>query len=95
MTRGVCPEARKPFELEATVTVAEIVAAQLPGASEAVLARTRVAISHRGQFQIIPQARTLNGAVDSFSPRSSQSHCFFPSSEARCGSNGEGSVAAK
>ncbi|MAU44820.1 MAG: phage tail protein [Yangia sp.] len=56
MTRGVCPEARKPFELEATVTVAEIVAAQLPGASEAVLARTRVAISHRGQFQIIPQA---------------------------------------
>ncbi|WP_226560734.1 TipJ family phage tail tip protein [Salipiger thiooxidans] len=56
MTRGVCPEARKPFELEATVTVAEIVAAQLPGASEAVLARTRVAISHKGQFQIIPQA---------------------------------------
>ncbi|WP_340688990.1 host specificity factor TipJ family phage tail protein [Salipiger thiooxidans] len=55
MTRGVCPEARKPFELDATVTVAEIVAAQLPGASEAVLARTRVAISHKGQFQIIPQ----------------------------------------
>lgn len=38
------------------MTLAEIVSAQLPGASDAVLSRTRVAISHRGQFQIIPRA---------------------------------------
>lgn len=56
VTRGVAPEARKPFALEATVTIEEIVASTLPGASEAVLRRTRVAVSYRGQFQIIPRA---------------------------------------
>ena len=55
ITRGVSPEARKRFELEATMTIAEIVEAQLPGASESVLARTRVAVSRDGMFHIIPR----------------------------------------
>ncbi|MCA0851304.1 TipJ family phage tail tip protein, partial [Salipiger thiooxidans] len=55
LTRGVAPEARKRFEIEATMTIAEIVAAHLPGASGAVLARTRVAVSRDGMFQIIPR----------------------------------------
>lgn len=56
MMRGVSPEARKPFAVAGTVTIAEIVATALPGAGEGVLARTRVAISYRDQYQVIPRA---------------------------------------
>lgn len=56
MTRGVAPEARKKFELAQVATIEEIVAAALPGVSEPVLARTRVAVSSAGQYQIIPQS---------------------------------------